>query len=110
MGDGFHRWTRGIAKMTIFRIKIVWHAFLVTGFTLVIAMLLAQPASADGPVPPNDDGHHWDISATGSYHPLVLDPSTWQPYLPPPCPLWQSIKRCAGTASWWDQVSLLANR
>lgn len=71
-----------------------WRTLLLTGFTVVITMLLAQPAAADELVPGNDDGvHFWDSSGFRDWQPGL---HAGEVHRPPPCQ--PPDKRCAGTA------------
>jgi hypothetical protein len=89
--DFAHRRAGGVRDMTVFGSLRSWCALLLTGFTVIITMLLAQPASAEELVPSNVGVHFWESPGFRESQP---DPRAWVPGQPP-CP---PNKQCAGTA------------
>lgn len=80
--------------MLVFRSPRAWRALLLTGFTVVTTMLLAQPASA-GELAPGNDGvaHVWDSSGFYDWQPGF---HTGEVHVAPPCQ--PPDKRCTDTA------------
>lgn len=90
--DFAHRRAGGCRKMTVFGSLRSRCALLLTGFTLITTMLLAQPASADELIPSNVGVHFWE---SPGFRELQSDPRVWEVPGQPPCP---PNKQCADTA------------
>jgi hypothetical protein len=69
--------------MTIFISIRSWRGLLLTGFALVITMLLAPPASA-GELASGNNGAHF--SASPGFHDSQLGPYAREVLRQPPCP------------------------
>lgn len=89
--ESAHRRAGGGRNMTVFGSLRSWCALLLTGFTVVITMLLAQQAAADELVPSNVGVHFWENPGFRESQP---DPRAWEVPGQPPCP---PNKQCAGT-------------
>lgn len=90
--DFAHRRAGGGRNMTVFGSLRSSCALLLTGFTVVITMLLAQQAAADELVPSNVGVRFWESPGFRESQP---DPRAWEVPGQPPCP---PNKQCAGTA------------